>query len=212
MPFYPAPGVARIVLSGLYGGAEKIVSVLHVQRKNDGLLDPWTAAQLADICNRVSGAWQQWLPQLSGQVNWNEVRGRDMSSEFGAVALVPTALTGGTASAPTAPSNAVLIQWRTGTAGRGANGRTYLPGALEGQVDPMGRLETAFVTDMTQRAGAVLVDLARATSAVWLGPPLDLVVLHGPKGVPLAASATTVVTGKCSNVIGTQRRRLPKRA
>jgi hypothetical protein len=212
VPFYPTPGVARIVLSGLYGGAEKIVSVLHVARKNDALAEPWTDVTLADACNRVSGAWQQWLPQLSNQVTYNEVKGRDMSAEFGAVAMIPTLLTGATASTPTAPSNAVLIQWRTGKAGRGANGRTYLPGALEQQVDPMGRLEAAYVADMTNRAGLVLADLARATDPVWKGAPLDLVILHGPKGVPLQASATKVLAGKCSNVIGTQRRRLPQRA
>jgi hypothetical protein len=212
MAFFAAPGVAQLVVAGQYGASETVVNVVHVQRKNDAGFDPWTQPQLRDAALRLGIAWQRWLPQLSSQVGWREIRSRDLSLEAGAVDLLPVLFDGATASAPTSPNVALLIQWRTGTAGRGANGRSYLPGALEGQIDALGRIEPAFVADMTTRAQGVIADLGAPTSALLPGVPLDLAILHKPKGVPLSRSATPVITGKCSNLVATQRRRLPKRA
>lgn len=212
MAFFPAPGVAQLTVAGQYGASETIVSVLHCQRRNDAVFDPWTQPQLRDAILRLALAWQRWLPQISEQVFWKELRGRDLTTETGTVDLIAINHQGGTASAPTSPNIANLIQWRTGKAGRGANGRTYLPGCLEGQVDPMGRLPAAYMADMSTRAQGVVDDMNAATTAILPGPPLDLVVLHGPKGVPLARTADPILVGRCSNVVATQRRRLPKRA
>ncbi len=212
MPFIASPGVAQIVLAGQYGSSEQIVSVLHVQRKNDAAFSPWSQPELRAAASRMSVAWQRFTPFISSQVAYNEIRSRDMGSETGAVDLLGTALNGGTNQEPCSPNVTYLIQWRTGTAGRGANGRTYLPGANEPQVDNMGRIVVDFRNAMTGLAQSVLADLGAPASDVLPGVPLDLVIVHKAKGVPLSRSATKVVTGRMSNLVATQRRRLPKRA
>jgi hypothetical protein len=212
MAFNPVPGVAQIVLSGTYGGSETIVNVVHVARKNDAAFAPFTQPQLRDAALRLSLAWQQILPNLSTVVAYTEAKSRDMSSETGAVDLLPLALVGGSGSEPTSPNVAYLLQWRTGRAGRGANGRSYLPGVTEGSIDGMGRLVAAVRQSITDRAELLRGDLGAATDAIHPGTPLDMVVVHGPKGVPAAASSSVVVAGRCSNLVATQRRRLPKRA
>lgn len=211
MPFVPAPGTAEFVIAGKFASAETIVSVLHVQRKNDAVFSPWTQANLRDGALRLSLGWQRFLSRISTSVAWTEIRSRDLTTETGAVDLLSVALTGTSVSAPTSCNVTYLIQWRTGTAGRGANGRTYLPGCTEDKVDSVGRVLTATVGDLGTAAQGVLTDLAAATATLTPGPPLDMVILHGPKGSPQTRSATPVTIGRGSDLVGTQRRRLPRR-
>jgi hypothetical protein len=210
--FYAAPGVARFVISGQYAEAENIVNVVHIQRRNDGAFSPWSQPELRNAALRLAFAWQHFLPDLSNLVKWLEISSRDLANENGSVDLFGVSLQGASASAPLPPSNSLLIQWRTGTAGRGANGRSYLPGSLEGYTDSMGRIDAGIVATMTQKAGNVLADLGAATTELLPGPPLDLVILHKERGIPLSRSANKVLSGRCSNLISTQRRRLPKRS
>ncbi len=210
--FSPAPGVAQCVFAGLYGNSETIVTVMHLQKKNDAAFEPWTQATLRLAAQRMSVAFQRFLPSFSSQVAYNEIRTRDLSSATGAVDLFSVPLPGGSPSQATAPNNAILLRWRTGQAGKGANGRSFFPGATEGVVDPLGRLDPAFMNTVNGQAVQFLADVNGPTSATLLGAPLDLIVLHKAKGVPLFRSGNPVLVGKVSNVIGTQRRRLPKRA
>jgi hypothetical protein len=211
MPFYPAPGVAQLVMAGMYGGAEQLISVIHVQRKNDGFGEPWTQPQLRDAALRLSLGWQRWLTRLTNAVAWNEVRSRDLTIENGAVDLLGINLVGTSVGIHTTPQVTYLIQWRTGTAGRGANGRTYLAGPAEADVDGMGRVLVGRVGDLSAAAQGILTDLGGPTSAILPGSPLDMVVLHGPKGAPQSRTGTPVLLGRASGLVATQRRRLPKR-
>jgi hypothetical protein len=212
MPFYEAPGVAQLVLSGQYGTSEAIVSVVHVQRRGELLFTAWTQAQLRDAASRLSVGWQRFLPQLAAEAKWTEIKGRDLTSATGAVDLFSVPLQGLATGTALPPNVTALVQWRTGKAGRGANGRTYLPGALESVIDALGRTTAAYQTDMTTRAQGVITDLGAVATSALPGAPLDMVILHKARGVPLTRSADPVLIGRLSNLVGTQRRRLPKRA
>jgi len=211
MPFVAAPGTAQFVLAGTFANSEVVVNVIHLQRKNDAAFLPWTQSELNNASLRLGVAWQRLVPLISNNVRYSEIRSRDMGSETGAVNLLSVAYQGGQSNPPIPPSNSLLIQWRTGAAGRGANGRSYLPGPVEVLTDDLGRLQENYRNDLTIAAQGVLTDLGAASTALLPGPPLDLVILHRPKGSPQTRSATPVITGRASNLIATQRRRLPQR-
>jgi hypothetical protein len=212
MPFFATPGVAQLVIAGQFGNTETIVNVLHVQRKNDGLLDPWNAASLRQANQRLALAWQRLLPRVNSNVKWLELRARDLSTEFGAVDLFGVNLQGNVVGECSPPQVSFLLQWRTGMAGRGANGRSYIPGVGEAYVDSMGRITAAEVTTWDGIAAGILADLAAPSSATLPGAPLDLVVAHGPRGAAATGTASPILLGRLSTVVATQRRRLPKRA
>jgi hypothetical protein len=211
MAFSPAPGVAQLVLAGKWNDSEEIVHVIHVQRKNDGLGSPWPQADLRNAALRLSLAWQRWQPVMSSIVKYQEVRSRDLASATGAVDLLAVALQGTEAGNVMPPNVCYLVQWRTGRAGRGANGRTYISGLNENSVDGMGRLVPAAIPVYSGHAQGVITDLGAPTSALLPGAPLDMVVVHKPTGVPLSRGSSPVIVGRVSSLIGSQRRRLPKR-
>jgi hypothetical protein len=212
MAFFPAPGTAQLVLAGQYANAEQIVSVIHVQKKNDGFGSVWTQQDLRNAAMRLAVAWQRFIPVMTNLVRYQEVRSRDLSSANGAVDLFGTDIQGTAGGGAFPPSVTFLLQWRTGTAGRGANGRTYLPGMVEASADGEGKIVASSVVEYSGYAQGVVNDLGAATSAVLPGPPLDMVVLHKAKGAPATRSGTPVLVGRCSSLVATQRRRLPKRA
>jgi hypothetical protein len=212
MSFVEAPGVAQITLKGRYNSQEDIVNVIHVAKKNDAVFAPWTNQQLLDAILRVGLAWQRFLPRLASVAKWTEISGRDLTTEQGVVALNPVSMTGGASGTPAPPSVSFLVQWRTGRAGRGANGRNYIPGVNEAFVDEMGRFGQGEIDTWAPICAGILSDLGGATSTILPGAPLDLVILHKPKSPAITRAGAPVITGRLSNVMGSQRRRLPRRA
>lgn len=208
MTFHPAPGVARISLNGTWNSVIPLVHVFHVKR-SDGSTSPFTSTDLANACSRVIGGFASFLDNMSAAIAYQSAVARDLTAEEGATAQIPLANVGADASASTGPYEGPLIRWRVGTAGR-HNGRTFLPGIAEAQVDANGTIAAARVTAMTTRAGQMLTFLNAATDGTHPGAPLRMVVLATELEPPLLElQARQVLSGECRAVIGIQRRRRP---
>jgi hypothetical protein len=211
MAFAAAPGVAQFSYLGSVELTNPVAIVLHVRRLNDALFEPFSAQQIKDAANRVAGAMLLFMPRLCNPVRFVEMRGRDLSLENGVVTSLPLAHQGGIATTMLPPNVAYLVQWRTGKAGRGANGRSYVPGVPENGTNNAGFVDAAEVNVWLAICQDVLAFLAAPTDATHLGAPLELSVLHGPKGSPQTRSADKVTAGRLSALVATQRRRLPPR-
>jgi hypothetical protein len=211
VPFSPAPGVAQLSYLGTVELVNPIANVFHVRRLNDALFEPFSAVALDQAANRMAGALLLIIDRLCNPVRYTEMRGRDLSSETGSVTSLPLAHQGGIATTMAPPNTAYLAQWRTGKAGRGANGRSFFAGVPENGVGNAGFIDAAEVNNWSNNMTAALAFLAAPTDATHAGPPLELVVLHRPKGSPLTRSADKVTIGRLSAMVATQRRRLPPR-
>lgn len=211
MPFVPAPGTAQYTYLGTVNLQHPIANVLHVQRKNDALFSPFTPAELELSSYRVAGALLLIAQRLVSQVKYQEIRGRDLSSENGSISSIAVAHTGGVDPPMMPPNVNFLAQWRTGQAGQGSNGRSYFPGMSDGYADDSGFITAAQISLWNTTLTNFLTFLGAATDATHQGPPLDLVITHKASGSPLTRNSTKVLTGRLSALVATQRRRLPPR-
>jgi hypothetical protein len=211
MAFAAAPGVAQLSYLGTVELVNPIANVFHVRRLNDALFEPFTPQQLADAANRLAGACLLILPRLCNPVRYQEMRGRDLTTENGSVSSLPLAHQGGIATTMFPPNTSYLMQWRTGKAGRGANGRSYFSGVPENGTNNAGFIDAAEVNTFAAIAANFLAFLAAPSDGTHPGVPLELTVLHGPKGSPQTRQASKVTSGRLNALIATQRRRLPPR-
>ncbi len=207
MAFFAAPGVAQMVLYGEWQGLIPVNTVLHVMKGNDGLGAPFTQADLANACNRVSGAWQNVCSDLSNKVQYQKVTGRALDTQDGAVAEMTTAIGGASAQEPVGPLLGPIIQWRTGVAGR-HNGRSFLPSVEEANLTNNGQVSADKRAAIVTRGNAVRAFLSAATDALHLGPPLNLYILSAKPPLGATTRLPRLVTSvQCPAYPGVQRRR-----
>lgn len=134
----------------------------------------------------------QWVANVGGDMQGGEI-------------VLPTPVPGGLAVATLPMNCAALVRKGTALAGRRGNGRMYLPGIPEGEVDSGGLLTTGHRAVIQ---GAVTTFLATTAAA---DVPLHL--LHSPSGPevdpPSAVPAATPITSLTVLArIATQRKRL----
>lgn len=207
MPFLPSPGVASATIVAKWNAVIDIRTVWHVEKGGDGLGDPFNADELEDAGNRVSGAFSLLLPSVASAYVASEIIMRDLSVEAGAQVSYPTAITGGFAGANTGPYEGPVVSWLTGTAGR-HNGRTFLPGISEADVDANGMVAGGIAATLKTRADSALTFLRAATDVTHLGAPLELVVLAAGLEPPNLFRVPRLVIGtRVRTEVGIQRRR-----
>jgi hypothetical protein len=207
MAFFAAPGVAQLVLHGEWQGVIPVNHVFHVMKGNDGLGTPFSAADLLNACNRLSGAWQNVCSDLSNKMQYKKVTGRALDVADGAVAEMSTAIGGASAQEPVGPLLGPILQWRTGLAGR-HNGRTFLPSVEEANMTNNGQISADKRAAIVTRGDAVRTFLGAATDATHPGPPIALYVLSTRP--PLGETTRLprlVVSVACPSYPGVQRRR-----
>jgi hypothetical protein len=190
----------------LTGDPETMVCIIGYDAPSWGGL---TDSATLDIAMTVFEA--TLAEQLGGAYVCSSVIGRYFDSD-GVVeaestrSAVPFAL-GGTVL----PNNcALLIHKRTGGAGRGKNGRNYLPGVPESAADAGGVLSGTYYDDMT----AEVLEFFGA----FTGDDLPLLTVnHGPVKVPDSDPpvyvdppnyADVITTASLDGRIATQRRRM----
>jgi hypothetical protein len=196
------------VLVGKWANLIELRTVLHVMRPGELLGATWTAAQLLQAANRVSGAFNLFLDNCPNVAQYSSVEMRDLSSATGEVASMATAIAGTDAAVSTGPYEGPVIRWKTGVAGR-TNGRTFLPGTSEASVDNIGMLSPDRIAAMTVRATQFLAFLSAATDATHPGPPIDLAIQSSKPttALPPTRPARKVISGSCRPEVGIQRRR-----
>lgn len=112
---------------------------------------------------------------------------------------------GGTSSNMLPQNCAVLVQKRTGLAGRSNRGRFYIPLlAREAQVDQYGTIDSAERSDYQNSVNGFLGDLQ---SPELEFPALPPVILHNSRGAD-TPDPTLITSMIVDPVIATQRRRL----
>ncbi len=132
MAFVPAPGVVECVVGGTYFG-QPWVNVFHIKKEGGT-----SSASTADVTQRAFDAHFSNLRDVaSTAVNWVQASGRDLSTQFGEVAIVaaPAGSAGGQVGQGMPANVALLAQKLTGFAGKSSRGRMYLPGVPESAVD-----------------------------------------------------------------------------
>lgn len=155
----------------------------------------------------AAGAWLAGiLPGQSTSLTLTQVDllvGQDGEDPLIVTRVVGTA--GSTASNMLPQNCAVLVQKRTGLAGRANRGRFYIPLlAREAQVDQYGTIDSAERSDYQ---ASVQTFFDRLISPEGDTPQCPAVILHNSKGAD-TPSPTLITSLLVDPVIATQRRRL----
>lgn len=112
-----------------------------------------------------------------------------------------TGIPGTDSGDPAAPQVAVVASFRTAISSRRTRGRVYFPSPSETRVSPGGFLDSAYATDVRQRA-QMLAEMVEAD----VGPPLVNHVVYSKAG----DSTEPVTLYKVGQRVDTQRRRLTR--
>lgn len=208
MPNRICPGAAQLTIKGTWGGSIPLAHIFHVKRIGANQDTAWTGPTLLLATDRLRGAFSSFLGNLATGATYSTIVGKDLSSAVAPVVEQAISLAGTDTAAPTGAYEGPVIRWKTAFGGR-TNGRTYLPGIGEAQVDSLGTILAARVTAMEGMATAFRAFLAAATDGTHLGEPLQLVVVSSlpDPGDPTLAAWYTVTSNTCRSVVGIQRRR-----
>ncbi len=206
MAFVPAPGVVECVVSGTYFG-QPWVNVFHID-KGSGAGEP----TVADVTQRAFDAHFSNLRDVaSTAVNWVQASGRELSSQFGQVAIVaaPAGSAGGQVGQGMPANVALLAQKLTGFAGKGSRGRMYLVGVPESAVDEgTGLLVAGFQALFQTSLNGFLAD----TSGTIDLQPIELAVVSTVLGGAdrVTAQVRPVTSLVASPFVATMRERLKR--
>lgn len=205
MPFQPATGVGQFTVKGTWNGVIDLATVFHIQKTSDPTA--WTSVQLSLGMQRLEAALPLLAAQLPNDVGWTSISFRDLTTEEGAVGERSIAVSGVSAATPVGALVGPIIRWKTGLAGR-SNGRTFLPGIAEGNLNDNGQVDSTFAAATNTAANAFRAFIAAATDGTHVGVPLTLVVLSAvaPPG-ELERVARVVVSNQVPLRPGVQRRR-----
>lgn len=133
MPFIPAVNTAQIKLNQQLHG--QTVQNVFYATNNDG----WSSDELAALCNAVISWWNDALAdELHSDMHLVSVSARDMSTEDAAgVEIQAPPLSGGNKNTGGGmPGNVALaIKFKSGLTGRNRNGRLFLAGMSEEDVN-----------------------------------------------------------------------------
>lgn len=168
---------------------------------------PWDNIELEALCEEVYNWWAGAMaPLISDTVTLTEVRGRDMSTQFGVVGyFVPTALNVGEVTSPALPNNVtVSIGFKSQFAGRRARGRNYFVGLTEGQVT--GNAVIAGSMSNILAAYFALNGEVTANSAAHV-----IASRAAPTGTPPQGDTYYVINYTSDGLVDSQRRRLAGR-
>lgn len=166
---------------------------------------PFTDVSLEQLAEAMEEWWANEIQVIvSSAVQLTTIRCRDMNEVDSYVVETNPLLTGaGTASAALPASNAIVIKFGTGLAGRAKRGRNYGVGLME--ADVTGNTVSPGVTTIWVNSYAALPGYLHAVSLFW-----DHVVASRA-GLPSTGGEGTtykVTQYSSSGLIRTQRRRL----
>lgn len=172
-----------------------------------------------DFTSHIAGHWQDaMLQQLSPDVTFTGGTYLDLDSAdgisgtFAPAAGHPT--TGGlTGTSMTSPQVAYLIHKVAGASRSARNGRMYVPGVAENQIDVSGRVAPSFISTYETHLHDLLVNISgeAGTPTASYSAAMRVVHVHKPdKDDPgtWTWSSSTVDALRVDPVCATQRRRL----
>lgn len=200
----PVDGFVRIVCSGTYN-TKTWANIFYANVSPGSAI---SSADLQAIATAVSGLWNtNFAPSLSNLVSLTQVAVTDIGSDTGLTELDTTVHAGSQAGNSASPQVCLLLSWKIARRYRGGHPRTYLPGVIEADVDGAGVVtgarQTALNTACTNwRAGINGIALSGSSPV--------LSVVHYVKNGVVQSTPTVddVLSGRCSPLVATQRRRL----
>lgn len=173
--------------AGLPNGAQWTFGV-----RNNLETDPTSIANA--IAAQISAS--TLMTNFTNAVTINSIRVKNGPGEDGPFSEVAAVIPGTVSGSVVPPNTSLLVKKVTGQGGRRGQGRMFLPGLDESEVDGTGTVGSSRRTAVGTDLNALLLSLS--------GADLDMVVLHGDPGfAPLDVTALVVQTK-----VATQRRRL----
>lgn len=144
------------------------------------------------------GAWGSILGEICNVITWSRFTLRNAD---GIVVDLSVNVPGGNTDACASYQNAYLVKKVTAVTGRAGQGRMYLPGVSEIDVDPAGVISTASYNSLQTALGAMLDEMATRNFLP--------AILHQERPVPAdTPSPSTIVSLNLDHRIATQRHRL----
>ena len=203
MPFVPADNVIGVEMR-MRLDSQRVENTLYFYK-----VTGWTAADVPVVFNALLVWWNTYYSvPVSNQLSLNEIKVTDLSSPTGFAFEIPTPTpkpTGDSAE-PAAPNNVALcVSFRTGSRGRSARGRNYVPGIPKTAI-------TANTVDALTVSGIAaaynqLLTVADGLGADWVVVSRFTAGDERPAAVISFINAATVV----DSTVDSQRRRLPGR-
>lgn len=191
MPLPDAPGHARISIKGHWTNGNKVVNVLDMRRELGA--SSWTA-----ITRDVLNNWQdEIMDLLMNNYTLEGARYIELidGGETGDVAPDPAKNLTGQRAGTAAPPNVAYLVHKHIASHRGVHqGRWYVCGAADGDLDENGEL-----------AGSIQTDWATKLDAFWSG--IDDADKH-PSVVHFDGSADDIESFSLDPVVATMRRRV----
>lgn len=203
----PVPGVLKVVLQG-HQSTQKWAMIFHIANSGGAA---WTQGDANSAASVFSTRFSTRLgSSLSSVGGIDRCDVTDLTSDTGVVASDTTthAFTGGAAAA--SPNVAFVLHWAIPRHYRGGHPRTYLPCVLESDVDTEGNVSAGTKGNISAGGAGLVGDVQTLITSGGIG--CALVCVHYRKNnLPLASpTVDAITTAVCRNVVGTQRRRLPK--
>jgi len=169
-----------------------------------------TQADADDLCNEwatdIESAMCDVYSISVGTVSFNSGASVGNANQLFAVSMTPHV---GNVTTDAVPQNtATLVRKLTGVAGRGANGRFYIPGVPEAEVDQAGVLTGAFVTNVQGDVDQIIGDWAGIAGGYEPVVVHHTLVSPGPPPVYISAANTVITSFLVDPMVATQRRRL----
>lgn len=203
----PIPGVARVVVSGTYS-IRTWANIFHVALLSG---DPMSQAVVDDIAATVYDAYgTNLMSRLPAAAVATQCLATDLGSDQGLAGVASGNKVGTETGNPVSLNSGLLVNWRIAKRYRGGHPRTYLPGAVEDDVDGPGVIIAAAVTEVTTGANAFIAALVGNTGAAGV---LQLVTPHyvvnnTPIQPPVVPETSPILSGTCNKTIASQRRRV----
>lgn len=202
----PVDGVLKVVLQG-HQSTEKWALIFHIANAGGAWTQGDADVAASTFSTRFSTRFGASLSSVGG-IDRCDVT--DLTSDTGVVASDTTthAFTGGAAA--TSPQVAFVVHWAIPRHYRGGHPRTYLPCVQEADVDVVGNVSAGTKGNVSAGAAGLVGDVQTLITSGGAG--CTMVCVHYRRNnVQLAVPLLDpITTGICRNVVGTQRRRLPK--
>lgn len=210
--FVPCPEVGEFVIKQILAGQD-VFNVLHIKK-----IGGWTAATLTNMAVALMSAWfTNMSPIQAGELLYQGITGRDLSTAMGAVVDVPwTPGQHGAAGGGAEPGNVALaVGHKTGLAGRSARGRTFLGGisedwANQGKITDGQRvvIQTAFdnLGAAIEAAGGKFGVLSRYSGYTQTPPKYKKVPIARAEGI-----FNEIISNVADTFVDSMRKRLPGR-
>lgn len=207
----PTPDSLRCAFEGTLGPADWAV-VHWFQLASTGI---GTIADLNNLVDQIGDAYAAAFVTVGGvstNLHFTRVRASYRTQDgAGRLRTVTIADETGTGSGTDAPAQcAYLIDWQSIDDRRGGKPRSYIPGVVLGSMADEARIDAATVASLSAGAVAYIAATFALSHGPLVAPKLVEMSFRTGNADRVAAVTFDILSGVCSGVVATQRRRVDR--